>query len=65
MVKGTLTRVAPRGMAYTLPPSCLSHPATIRPACVGWCGVGGGVGWGGGRVCAADATVKGAHAGRG
>jgi hypothetical protein len=33
MVKGVRTRVPPRGMAYTLPPSCLSHPATISPAC--------------------------------
>lgn len=28
-----LTSVPPSGMAYTLPPSCRSHPATIRPAC--------------------------------
>lgn len=47
MEKGTLTRVPPSGMANTLPPWCLSHPATIRPACAAGGGRGsfGGAGW--------------------
>ena len=32
-VKGNLSSVPPRGMPYTAPPSCASHPATIMPAC--------------------------------
>ena len=33
IAKGHLTRVPPSGTAYTEPPSSLSHPATISPAC--------------------------------
>ena len=37
MEKGTLMRVPPRGRAYTDPPSRLSQPATMSPACSMFC----------------------------